>query len=168
MEGAPMKIKTALLGLVTCAMAGAVIGCILSPQEQPSEIEVENVEECAGLSDPCDQADCVGRIAVATNDMSLCNTFSTTEEYCPYFACVDYVAGETKDVDLCGDVAIKQLDEWCVGTVAGESGDVALCEQISATNEMDHCLYEVARATGDTSLCDRISFDYWKDRCLSE
>jgi hypothetical protein len=157
--------RTVLLGLVACTLASAAIACSL-PTWGGSPGEIQNVEECAELSDPCEQADCIGRIAVARNDMSLCNTFSSTADYCPYFACVDYVVEETADVALCGDVAVVQVEEWCIGTGAGEMGDASLCEQISATNERDHCFYEVAESTGDTSLCDRIHYDYWKDRCM--
>jgi hypothetical protein len=156
-----MVLSWLIVCVMLCLLAG---GCTQPQQEQPTE--EKNIAECDKISDPCDRADCVGEIAVATNDMSLCNMLSAKGEYCPYYACVDYVAEETKDVSLCEDVSVEQVKEWCMGTVAGETRDVSLCEQISATNEKDHCFKEVAEATKDLSLCDKIHFDYWKDRCV--
>ena len=161
-----MKRKVLFILAGACAILCLLAnGCAQPSQERPTG-EKKSIAECDRISDPCDRADCVGKIAVATNDMSLCNTFSSVQkEYCPYYECVDYVAGETKDVSLCADVSVNQVGEWCIGTVAGETEDVSLCEPISATNEKDHCFKEVAESTKDSSLCSKIHFDYWKDKC---
>ncbi len=102
--------------------------------------------------------ECITRIALSTEDMSLCEKTSS-------FDCIIKFAIVSQDISLC-EKTLYLNKEICIASVAVAQQDISICEKISNTEGKDWCIREVAIAKKDTSLCNEISIVVEKDKCI--
>lgn len=65
--------------------------------------------------------------------------------------CINILAIESEDKDMCGSIEDKSLKDRCMGQIGVRKNDASICRK--AGEQKNFCLLEVARATNDISLC---------------
>lgn len=65
--------------------------------------------------------------------------------------CINILAIESEDEDMCGSIEDKSLKDRCLGQIGVRKNDASICRK--AGEQKHFCLLEVARTTNDISLC---------------
>lgn len=182
------KIKKAMLIIVLIVLISGPVILLVRNSLNPNywkiageAIKNKNENLCEKIPhDNYNHSYCYREIAIAKNDLQLCEKAAEHRDYC-----YEQIAGERGDADLCDKVSDKSN---CYSHVAIEKNDPDLCERSEGENkdncysrlaelredgslcekvslEVDNCYFRTARAKNDSTLCGKISSENMRKNC---
>jgi hypothetical protein len=138
----------------------------------PARVEALNgPAACLEDRDHFEQITCLSELAVAKEDVSICD--AATNEGLRY-QCYAMVAEKLRDLDICGKIPgdaageTGQLRDLCVSDVAVNLKDYKLCEGIETPGFRDGCYLQIYQQTDDMSLCEMIQDPGMKSLCTGK
>ena len=129
---------------------------------------------CMQIDDQGKRDECIGFVAIETNNFSLCNGLSSKMShdlrYISGFegglinasiedACFFEVFVITENWKLCEKIKDLSLKDSCYLNIAGRKTNISICEMIKSFSIRDGCYFDIARLTNDTDICYKISID---------
>ncbi|MDZ7799006.1 MAG: hypothetical protein U5L76_05420 [Patescibacteria group bacterium] len=135
-EGKKRKVKISV-GTFTIIIAAIILGSFFIESS-------ENVDSCSTYTVDWDKNQCLIRIAIRKDDLSICNLITKESQ----------------------SISNKTSQNECYTGIAGKRHDISVCDKIDRTFEVLRCYSRVAIYNNDRSICDLIPDDSYATKEL--
>jgi len=121
-----------ILIIIDLVIVGYFLFFSKSPLISINSTDKEALSKCQSISDTVAKNDCYEQVAVANEDLSICDKIE-------------------KDIPNSGIIGVN----FCYAEVAGATGDLSICQnKVPQNNIRDQCYWNVAVHDKDFSLCE--------------
>jgi len=117
---------------------------------------------CKGIGDESWQDTCYYQIAIKRNDVNKCSYIAEVEQN---LDCVKKIAIATNNVELC-DRLSKQNKAECLFKIATQTLNADLCARFTEDKlNTGSCYLKIAKLTDNQALCNKIPIKDIRDYC---